>query len=189
MKQIKQSLLASLKMLGIMTVICGGIYTLLVTGIGQVIFPNQAKGSVIEASSSTGDKRVVGSALIGQTFTSDEFLQGRPEDVASNLSPVSTEQRALVMARIAKLKQANPQKAEAIPSELVLASASGLDPEISVAGAEFQVERIAEARQIDPSEVKKVIEKHTSGQVFGKIGTTRVNVLEVNLELAGYTIK
>lgn len=189
MNQIKQSLLASLKMLGIMTVVCGGIYTLVVTGIGQVFFQSQANGSVIEATSPNGDKKIVGSNLIGQTFTSDEFLQGRPEDTASNLSPVSLEQRAIVMKRIAEIKQKNPEETEGIPSELVLASGSGLDPEISVAGADFQIERIAAARQLEPEEVKKVIEKHTSGQVFGKIGTARVNVIGVNLELAGYKIK
>lgn len=188
MKQIKQSWLASLKMLGIMTVICGGFYTFLVTGMAQVIFPDQANGSVIEASDQTGQKRIVGSNLIGQSFMGAGFLHGRPENEASNLSPVSEEQRDLVMTRLTEINKTNPQGKE-IPSELVLASGSGLDPEISLAGAEFQVERIATARQLEPLEVKKVIEKHTSGHVFGKIGIARVNVLGVNLELEGYKIK
>lgn len=186
MKQMKGSLLASLKMLGVMTILCGGLYTLLVTGIGQLFFPDQANGSLITVENQAGREQVVGSRLIGQEFTTEVFLQGRPGAV-SNLSPVSHEQKELVTERIATLKATNPGES-LIPSELVLASGSGLDPEISVAGAEFQIKRLATARGVSEEAIKKVIEKHTNVPLFGKLGA-RVNVLGVNLELAGYQLK
>lgn len=188
MKQVKQATVASLKILGVMTLICGGFYTLVVTGFAQLFFNTEANGSLIEAKNPEGETVIVGSDLIGQTFTDAGYLIGRPNTEPSNLSPVSQEQAVLVEERVAALQALEPSNEKAIPSELVLGSASGLDPEISLVGANYQVKRIAKARQLPEKDVTAIIRKHTNKPIFGKIGTSRVNVLAVNLELAGYTL-
>ena len=188
MKQVKQAAVASLKLLAVMTLICGGLYTIVVTGFGQLFFNHQANGSVIEAKSPDGKTVIAGSHLIGQSFTEAGYLIGRPNTEPSNLSPVSAEQADIVKERVATFQALEPSNQQAIPSELVLGSASGLDPEISLVGANYQVKRIAKERQLSEKAVTAIIRKHTNKSIFGKIGTSRVNVLAVNLELAGYTL-
>ena len=182
----------------IFTLICGVVYTGVVTGIAQLIFPKQANGSIIEV-----DGKKYGSELLGQQFTDDTYMWGRIMNIdvstftdengkmlmyagPSNLSPASPEDEALVAARVEKLRAANPDMDEtAIPVDLVTCSGSGLDPHISPAAAEYQVARIAKARGISEDEVRSVIEKCSSGKFLGIFGEETVNVLEVNLLLDG----
>ena len=182
----------------IFTLLCGVVYTGVVTGIAQLIFPKQANGSIIEV-----DGKKYGSELLGQQFTDDTYMWGRIMNIdvstftdengkmlmyagQSNLSPASPEYEALVAARVEKLRAANPDMDEtAIPVDLVTCSGSGLDPHISPAAAEYQVARIAQARGISEDEVRSVIEKCSSGKFLGIFGEETVNVLEVNLLLDG----
>lgn len=185
-------------MLLAMTILCGLVYTVAVTGIGQLLFPKQANGSIIEA-----DGKTYGSALLGQPFTDEGHLWGRIMNVdtttftdengnpvlyawASNLSPASEEYDALVSQRVDALRKANPDMAEAaIPVDLVTGSGSGLDPEISPAAAAYQVSRIAQARGMTEAEVQAVIDRYTTDRFLGIFGEARVNVLRVNLALDG----
>lgn len=185
-------------MLLIMLVATGLLYTLLVTGIGQALFPKQANGSVIEVNGKT-----YGSELLGQQFTGNEYLWGRIMNVdvssftdengepamyawASNLSPASEEYEAMVAQRVEALQAANPEMAgEPIPVDLVTCSGSGLDPEISPDAAEYQVTRIAGARGVSEDEVRQAIAACTKGRLLGIFGEPRVNVLKVNLMLDG----
>lgn len=184
MKIIKEIMMPGLKMLLVWTVICGVMYTLLLTGIGQLFFPSQANGSLVSAKSETGEK-VVGSTLIGQAFTANYYLWGRPDtgEAASQLAPNSAKEKARVAERVAKIKAADPDNKAAIPMELVTASASGVDPDISTATAAYQVKRIAEARHLSVAKVEKIIQNNTSGVKFDKMGTKLVHVLPVNLAL------
>lgn len=195
---MKKILLRAGGMLLAMMVLCGFLYTILVTGIGNLLFPKQAGGSVIEVGGKT-----YGSELLGQQFTDAEHLWGRIMNVdvnsftdengepvmyawASNLSPASEEYEALVAKRVAALRAANPAMDEKdIPVDLVTCSGSGLDPDISPAAAEFQVARIAEARGISEDEVRDAISRATTGRALGVFGEPRVNVLKVNLILDG----
>lgn len=180
------------------TVICGLIYTGVVTGIAKVFFPKQANGSMIEV-----DGVYYGSELMGQQYNDDEHMWGRIMNLdvstykdengeillyaaPSNLSPASDEYEEIVAERVHRLKEANPAMAEeAVPVDLVTCSGSGLDPEISPAAAEYQISRIASARSISEEEVKEIIESATSGKFLGIFGEERVNVLKVNLMLDG----
>lgn len=182
----------------VFTVICGVIYPLVMTGISQVLFKEKANGSIIEI-----DGKKYGSVLLAQQFTGDEYLWGRIMNIdtetftddeenalmyatPSNLSPASEEYEALVKERIERIRKANPTvKEEAIPVDLVTCSGSGLDPHISVAAAQYQVERIAKARNLDTQEVEEIIDKYTKGRILGIFGEEVVNVLEVNLALDG----
>ncbi|MEO2508377.1 potassium-transporting ATPase subunit KdpC [Clostridium paraputrificum] len=182
----------------VFTVICGLIYPLVMTGISQVLFKDKANGSIIEV-----DGKKYGSVLLAQQFTGDEYLWGRIMNIdtetftdddgnalmyatPSNLSPASEEYEALVKERVKRIRKANPTvKEEAIPVDLVTCSGSGLDPHISVAAAQYQVERIAKARNLDTEEVKEIIDKYTKGRMLGIFGEEVVNVLEVNLALDG----
>lgn len=182
----------------IMTIVCGLLYTLAVMGIAQVIFPYQANGSIIQV-----DGKKYGCELLGQQFEDDAHLWGRVMNVdtasfideagnpvmyawPSNLSPASEEYEELVAQRVEKIREAHPGKAgEAIPVDLVTCSGSGLDPHISPAAAEFQVDRIASASGRTPDEVRGIIEKYTEGRFLGIFGEPRVNVLKVNLALEG----
>lgn len=185
-------------MLLAMTILCGLVYTVAVTGVGQLLFPKQANGSIIEA-----DGKTYGSALLGQPFTDEGHLWGRIMNVdtttftdengnpvlyawASNLSPASEEYDALVSQRVDALRKANPDMAEAaIPVDLVTGSGSGLDPEISPAAAAYQVSRIAQARGMTEAEVQAVIDRYTTDRFLDIFGEARVNVLRVNLALDG----
>lgn len=194
MKIIRKSILAVL----VFTILCGIIYPVSTTVLAQVLFKEEANGSIIEVN---GKK--YGSELLGQQFTDNKYLWGRIMNInvemfkdsngnplmyssPSNLSPASEEYEALVKERVERIRKANPTvKEEAIPVDLVTCSGSGLDPHISVAAAQYQVERIAKARNLDTQEVKKIIDKYTKGRMFGIFGEEVVNVLEVNLALDG----
>lgn len=171
---MKQQLLASLRFLLLAVVFLGGAYTLLITGIGQTFFAEKADGSLI-----VEEGKVVGSKLIGQEFTAADYFQGRPTAV-SNLAPFSVEQEELVAARTQKLLAENPTQ-ETVPLDLVTASASGVDPHISVAAANFQVARLAEERSIQPAAINAIIKEQTKRDFSSN--RSYVNVLELNLAL------
>jgi K+-transporting ATPase ATPase C chain len=169
------------------TAITGFVYPLAITGIAQVIFPHQANGSVI-----VRDGVVIGSELMGQTFASDRYFHGRPSATGpdpynaaassgSNLGPTSKALIERMKSDIDKLKSENPNTN--IPTDLVTASGSGLDPHISPAAALFQVPRVAEARQIPEDRLSQLINENTEGRVLGIFGEHRVNALVLNLAL------
>jgi K+-transporting ATPase ATPase C chain len=172
-----------------LTLICGVLYPLAVTGIGAAAFPAQAAGSIVEV-----DGKAVGSWLIGQAFTSPQYFWGRPSATApmpnnaagsggANLGPNNPALLDAVKGRITALRAADPGNTAAIPVDLVTASASGLDPEISVAAARYQAGRIAAARHISVEQVQTLIERETRPQWLGFFGEARVNVLTLNLAL------
>ena len=178
---------------GALTLICGVAYPLAVTGIGAAAFSAKAGGSLVEA----GGKQV-GSTLIGQSFSSPKYFWGRPSATGpmpnnaagssgSNQGPNNPALLDAVKGRIDALKAADPSNTAAIPVDLVTASASGLDPEISVAAARYQAGRIAAARKLPAKEVLALIDRHRIAQVFGFFGEPRVNVLAMNLALDGAT--
>lgn len=173
----------------LLSLVTGVGYPLLVTGIGQTLFPRQAQGSLIQAEGA-----VRGSELIGQSFEGPEYLWGRlsatgpfPYNSASssgaNLGPTNPALVDAVKARVDALRAADPENKAKIPVDLATASGSGLDPHISPAAAEYQVTRVAKARGITPEDVRKIIAKHTLARTLGILGEPRVNVLLVNLEL------
>ncbi|MDU7337827.1 MAG: K(+)-transporting ATPase subunit C [Clostridium sp.] len=180
MKLLKPALIC----FGVMTLLCGVLYTMAVTGIAQLVFPNQANGSVITVTLRDGTQKNYGSELIAQEFTKPEYLIGRPGGV-SNLSPVSKEQKKLVQERTDWWHSFDPNNKADIPMDLVTASGSGVDPNISPAAAEYQVARIATARNMTEDEVRNIIKACTSGRFLGFIGESAVNVLKVNLALDG----
>lgn len=177
-------------LLVLLSVITGVIYPLLVTGIAEALFPAQANGSLIYQ----GDK-LVGSRLIGQQFDAPQFFWSRPSATTpayngggssgSNLGPTSEALRKAVSGRIDALRKANPDATGPIPVDLVTASASGLDPHISPAAADWQVPRVARARGISQEALREIVARHTQGRTLGFLGEPRVNVLELNLELEG----
>lgn len=197
--QAKQSVFPrALGIFIIFTLICGVVYTGVVTGIAQLIFPKQANGSIIEI-----DGKKYGSELLGQQYTDDAHMWGRIMNIdvstftdengkmlmysaPSNLSPASEEYAELVRERVEKLRAANPDMDEAaVPVDLVTCSGSGLDPHISPAAAEYQVARIAKANDMSEDSVREIIDKCTSGRFLGVFGEKNVNVLKVNLMLDG----
>jgi K+-transporting ATPase ATPase C chain len=181
-----------------LTLITGLAYPLAMTGLAGVIFPNQAQGSIIER-----DGKVVGSALIGQEFTSDKYFHGRPSATTapdpadatktvpapynaansggSNLGPTSKALIDRVKDDVDKLKAENPSLP--VPIDLVTTTASGLDPDISPEGALFQVPRVAKARNLSEDTVRKLVEQQVQGRLAGLLGEPRVNVLALNLAL------
>ena len=172
-----------------LTLVTGVVYPLAVTGIAQAVFPAQAAGSLVEQ-----EGRVVGSALLGQSFADPKDFWSRPSATTptpynaansggSNLGPSNPALLDAVKARIAGLRAADPQNAQPIPVDLVTASASGLDPEISVAAARYQTARVARARGLAPARVEALIETQTERPWLGFIGAPRVNVLALNLAL------
>jgi K+-transporting ATPase ATPase C chain len=168
----------------ILTLICGIIYPAVVTGIAQLAFPKQANGSIITVTLKDGTKKDYGSALIKQEFTKPEYLIGRPMGV-SNLSPVGKEQNAIIIKRINWWHSFDKENKKDIPADLVMASGSGADPNISPEAAEYQVDRIAKARNINVNVVRNTIKKYTTGRLLGFWGEPAVNVLQVNLALDG----
>ena len=166
----------------ILTLLCGVIYPGIVTIVAQVFFPAQANGSVIAITLQDGTERLYDSELIAQVFTKAEYFIGRPSGT-SNLSPVSEKQEKLVKERIEWWHQFDPNNITNIPMDLVTASGSGVDPNISPAAAEYQVARIAKSRGISEEKVREVIEKYTTGKFLGIWGEEAVNVLKVNLTL------
>lgn len=168
----------------VLTLICGVIYPVIVTSIAQIAFPNQANGSIITVTQENKTSIDVGSALIGQVFTEPQYLIGRPQGT-SQLSPVSEEQKALIEERVVWWQDLDPQNTGAIPSDLVTASGSGVDPKISPEAAEYQVKRIAQARNMSEKAVREVITRYTTGKLLSLWGEPGVNVLKVNLALDG----
>jgi K+-transporting ATPase ATPase C chain len=173
----------------LLSVITGLIYPLLVTGIAQVLFPEQAAGSLIER-----DGQRIGSRPIGQNFTDPKYFWGRlsatgpyPYNAAasggSNLGPLNPALKEAVESRIAALRAADPGNNAPVPIDLVTASASGLDPHISPAAAEYQITRVARARGLTPETVRALVAQHTKARQWGVFGEPRVNVLELNLAL------
>ncbi len=182
LKEIKTSLILFL----LLAVITGLAYPMFITGIAKVIFPENSSGSLV-----TKDGKVIGSELIGQQFERPEYFHPRPSKAgsgydsmasgASNLSPTSKKLEDDISARFKALSEENP--GAEIPVDLLTASASGLDPEISPQAAMFQLPRVAKARNMDESAVKGLIEKHTKGRFLGIFGEPRVNVLLLNMDL------
>ena len=168
------------------TVLFGLVYPLVVTGLAQLLFPFQANGSLL-----VKEGQVLGSALLGQTFSSPGYFHSRPSSAGigydasqssgSNLGPTNHQLIDRVKAEVAKLHAENPSMP--IPVDLVTASGSGLDPDISPAAAEFQVPRVARERRMSEAEVRAMVQKHTQGRQFGFLGEPRVRVLELNLDL------
>jgi K+-transporting ATPase ATPase C chain len=171
----------------VLTVLVGIIYPLVMTGISQLLFKEKARGSLIKC-----EGKVIGSRLIGQTFTGPGYFHSRPSAAGSgydatasggtNLGPTSKQLfEEQVKGRAKKLHTENPN--EEIPIDLITSSGSGLDPHISPAAAEFQIPRVARERQLSEDKVKQLVQEHTEGRQFGVLGEPRVNVLELNLAL------
>ena len=168
----------------IMTVLCGALYTAAITGISQLVFKDQANGSIIAVYQKDGTNIEAGSRLLAQSFTKPEYLVGRPGGV-SNLSPVSKEENKLVQERIDWWHTLDPDNEKEIPMDLVTGSGSGVDPHITPQAAEYQVTRIAKARGMTEEEVRHIIKKYTSGRLLGFMGEPSVDVFMVNLALDG----
>jgi len=176
-------------MLLLFTVLTGIAYPLAVTFIAQIVFPTQANGSLLGSN-----EQPLGSELIGQAFTRPEYFWGRPSATSpasynggassgSNQGPINPALIDAVQGRIKALRDADPTHLEAVPVDLVTASASGLDPHISPAAAAYQVNRVAKARHMSPDSVGEFVERYTEGRQWGVLGEPRVNVLKLNLAL------
>ncbi|MEO5349106.1 MAG: potassium-transporting ATPase subunit KdpC [Magnetococcus sp. YQC-3] len=184
-KELKPALLLLL----LMSMLTGGLYPALVTGLAQWVFPHEAAGSLLHANG-----QVVGSALIGQTFSDPRYFWGRGSATTpmsynaaasggSNLGPLNPALEEAVRGRIAALQASDPSQQQPIPVDLVTTSGSGLDPHISPAAALWQLPRVARARAISEPEVRNLLARHTSGRSLGFLGEARVNVLTLNLAL------
>jgi K+-transporting ATPase ATPase C chain len=174
-------------MLLLMTVVTGVAYPLAVTGLAQVLFPSQAHGSQVVSNGKT-----IGSALIGQSFTAPGYFWGRPSattpapnngaaSTPSNLGPTNPALAKAASDRIAALRAVDPANKAVVPVDLVTASGSGLDPEISPAAAEYQLARVARVRRLDPAKLRELVAANTEGRQLGVLGEPRVNVLKLNL--------
>ncbi|HUS10165.1 MAG TPA: potassium-transporting ATPase subunit KdpC [Pyrinomonadaceae bacterium] len=185
---MKRNLITSVLMTIVTTALLGLVYPLIVTGLAQVIFPDQANGSLIRSAEGT----VIGSRLIGQPFSSPGHFRSRPSAAGtngydagassgSNLGPTNQKLIDRVKVDVEKLQAENPGKP--VPIDLVTTSGSGLDPHISPAAAEFQVPRVARERGMSEGELRRIVAAHTKGRQFGFLGEPTVNVLELNLDL------
>jgi potassium-transporting ATPase KdpC subunit len=179
----------AVSMLVVMTVITGVAYPLVATGVAQVLFPHQANGSLI-----TRDGKPIGSELIGQNFDDPKYFWGRPSATTpqpyngaasngSNLGPTNPALRDAVQQRIDALRKADPGNTAPVPADLVTASGSGLDPEISPAAAQYQMARVARVRKLSVDQVQQLVAQNTQGRQLGLLGEPRVNVLQLNLAL------
>jgi potassium-transporting ATPase KdpC subunit len=179
----------ALVLFAVLSVLTGIAYPLVVTGVGQAAFSELAAGSLI-----LRDGKAVGSSLIGQNFSDPKYVWGRPSATGpmpnnasassgSNQGPLNPALADAVKGRIEALRAADPGNTAPVPVDLVTASASGLDPHLSLAGTMFQATRLAKARNLPLPQVQQIIEKHTEGRLFGILGEPRVNVLQLNLAL------
>lgn len=186
---MRRQLLPALRLLAVLTVVLGVLYPLAITGVGQALFSHQADGSIV-----TVDGEAVGSSLVGQVFTGDEYFESRPSaagdgydataSAASNLGPNNPDLLATVEERAVGYRERNGLAADAeVPVDAVTASASGLDPHISVANARLQAERVAAVRDVPVEDVLALVDEHTDGRTLGFLGEAGVNVLELNLAL------
>lgn len=180
---------ACLVLFALLTLLTGVVYPLLVTGVAQAFFYDQANGSLV-----VRDGKVVGSELIGQSFTDPRYFWPRPSatgptpynaasSTGSNLGPTNPALNDAVRDRAAALRAAHPDQTGPVPVDLVTASASGLDPHVSPAAAEYQVTRVARARNLEPEQVRRFVHAHTEGRTLGILGERRVNLLRLNLAL------
>jgi K+-transporting ATPase ATPase C chain len=185
LKEIRPAVVSFL----LLTLLTGIAYPLVVTGIAQGLMPGQANGSLIMK-----DGKPVGSSLIGQSFSDPKYFWSRPSATSpmpnnassssgSNLGPTNPALADAVKARIQSLRDADPSNQQPVPVDLVTASASGLDPHISPAAAEYQLSRLARVRNLHPDILRKLLAEHTESRQFGILGEPRVNVLELNLAL------
>ncbi len=186
---MKTYLRPALSLFIVLSLITGVLYPLATWGIGKLAFPNEAAGSLI-----LKDGKAIGSRLIGQNFTDAKYFWGRPSATSpqpdngaassgSNLGPLNPALVDAAKGRIDALKAADPGNTAAIPVELVSASASGLDPHISPAAAQYQLARVASARKLSTEVLRALVQQHTEGRQWGLFGELRVNVLELNLAL------
>lgn len=198
MKMLKNIFPKAILIFVIFTVLCGIVYTGVITGIAQVFFPEQANGSIIEV-----DGKKYGSELLGQQYTDNKHMWGRIMNIdvttyvddkgqpvmyasPSNLSPASEQYEKIVAERVDKIRASHPDQGNMpIPEDLVTCSGSGLDPHISVAAAKYQIQRIAKAQDMTDSQVQEIVDKCTDGRFLGIFGEETVNVLKVNLMLDG----
>jgi K+-transporting ATPase ATPase C chain len=179
----------AVSLLALMTVLLGIVYPLVITGVAKVAFSRQAEGSLIYQNG-----KLIGSTLIGQSFSDPKYFWGRPSATSpqpnnglassgSNLGPLNPALLDAVKANVKALHDADPDNRQPIPVDLVTASASGLDPEISPAGAHYQAARVARARNLPLAQVEALIKTHERGRLFALVGERRVNVLNLNLAL------
>ena len=188
---MRAQLRPAIVVLVLLTVVTGLVYPAVVTALAQVIFPRQANGSLV-----VRDGKVVGSSLIGQQFDDPKFFWGRPSATSpfqynagassgSNLGPTNPALTKAVQERVDALRAADPDNKAPVPVDLVTTSGSGLDPHISPAAALYQVGRVAKARKMDQTAVRRLVEQNTEGRQLGFLGEPRVNVLALNLALDG----
>lgn len=186
---MKSLLRPALTLFVLLSAITGLFYPALITGLAQAVFPYEANGSLIQR-----EQQLVGSQLIGQSFSGPNYFWSRPSATGpmpnnaaassgSNLGPSNPALAEAVQARIATVRAAHPEQSDQVPAELVTASASGLDPHISPAAAYYQIARVARARQLQPEQVKRLVDRHTAYPSWRIFGERTVNVLELNLAL------
>lgn len=198
MKIMRSIILRMIGFFAVLMILCGVVYPLVVTGVAQAAFGDKANGSIIER-----DGRQYGSELLAQPFTGDEYLWGRPMNIdvatytdaggdpllyagAFNKTPAGEELQEIIAGRVADIRQAHPEMGNTpIPVDLVTGSGSGLDPHISVAAADYQIARIAQARGLNSSQVREIVLQYTDKKWLGILGEETVNVLKVNLALDG----
>jgi len=180
----------ALVLFALMTLLTGVVYPLTVTALAHSLFPVKADGSLLKSA----EGRIIGSELIGQQFSDPKYFWGRPSATplhpynaaassGSNLGPTNPALADAVKARIAVLQKADPGNHSKIPVDLVTGSASGLDPHISVAAAEYQAHRVAKARHLSETQVDQLVQNHTEGRQWHLFGEARINVLKLNLAL------
>ncbi|MFL5330777.1 MAG: potassium-transporting ATPase subunit KdpC [Gemmataceae bacterium] len=180
----------ALRLFVCLSVLTGVVYPLVVTSVAQVVFPHQANGSLV-----VHHERVVGSELIGQPFDDPRYFWGRPSATnpeydassssGSNLGPTNDDLTKRIKGRAEALRAAHPEQTSAVPVDLVTTSASGLDPHISPAAAEYQVLRVARTRNMAPERIRALVSECTEGRTLTLLGEPRVNVLQLNLALDG----
>ncbi len=186
---MKNTIRPALTLLVLLSALTGIVYPVVVSGVARTLFPEQAAGSLI-----VQDGKPVGSALIGQNFTSPKYFWGRPSATGpqpynasassgSNQGPLNPALADAVKARAEALKAADPGNTLPVPADLAMASASGLDPHISPEAATYQLERVARARQLPAAQVQQLVAQHTEGRQWGLFGEPRVHVLKLNLAL------